>query len=172
MRALLRPGSPSAERVSVQVEFDLGLPPNFAKPPRAKGSRVSEAMSSVGQFHASFDLPMATRPNPKVPVDLGELRIDLLEEEVGEFREAVEQNDLVAIADALADILYVTYGAAITFGIDLDAVVREVHRSNMSKLGPDGRPILRADGKVLKPATYSPPEISRVLLDQPPLFLD
>lgn len=71
--------------------------------------------------------------------------------------------NLVAAADALADITYVTYGAADTWGFDLDAVVREVHRSNMTKLGEDGQPIRRADGKVLKGPAYEPPAIEPLL---------
>lgn len=101
-----------------------------------------------------------------VPDELVQLRIALLEEEVAEFARAARARDLVGIADALADIAYVTYGAAVTFGIDLDAVVAEVHRSNMSKLDQDGRPVLRADGKVLKSSRYSPPEIAAVLAAQ------
>jgi predicted HAD superfamily Cof-like phosphohydrolase len=103
---------------------------------------------------------------------LVQLRVDLLVEEVDEFRVASESADVVGIADALADIVYVAYGAAVTYGIDLDAVIREVHRSNMSKLGPTGKPVRRADGKILKPSTYSAPDVEGVLLDQPPLFTD
>ena len=69
-------------------------------------------------------------------------------EEVGKFVAASEKGDLVGIADALADIVYVVYGTALTYGLDLDAVLREVHRSNMSKLGSDGKPLIRDDGKV------------------------
>jgi len=91
------------------------------------------------------------------------LRCDLIDEEVSELHEGVLDRDLVSIADAIADILYVTYGMAAAFGMDADALFAEVHRSNMSKLGPDGKPIYREDGKILKPATYSPPNITGVL---------
>ncbi len=100
------------------------------------------------------------------------MRIELIREEFEEFKQAVANEDVVAIADALGDIVYVAYGAAITYGIDLDAVLREIHRANMSKLGPDGSPVLRQDGKVLKGDGYFPPDIRNTLLDQPPLFLD
>jgi predicted HAD superfamily Cof-like phosphohydrolase len=103
---------------------------------------------------------------------MGALRVELLREEFEEFKVAVVRQDTVAIADALADIVYVAYGSALTYGIDLDAVLREVHRANMSKLGADGKPMMREDGKVLKPPTYAGPNVGRVLLDQPPLFLD
>src|SRR5689334_10006208 len=110
---------------------------------------LSEPMQYVLQFHRAFGLPGAATPSQaEVPAALAELRIDLLVEEVQEFADAARSGDLVALADALADIAYVTYGAALTYGIDLDAVLREIHRSNMSKLGPDGRPVLRTDGKV------------------------
>lgn len=79
------------------------------------------------------------------------------------------EDDHVEVADALADIVYVAYGTALTYGIDLDAVLQEVHRSNMSKLGPDGRPILREDGKVLKGPGYFPPAIGEVLRTQRPI---
>lgn len=87
---------------------------------------------------------------------LAGLRVALLEEEVGEFVAASQRSDLVGIADALADIVYVVYGTALTYGIDLNAVLREVHRSNMSKLGQDGKPMLRDDGKVIKSELYFP----------------
>lgn len=137
--------------------------------PGVPGARLSEAMLSVGGFHQAFGLPRASLPNVDIPADLAKLRVDLLREEVGEFADATAARNIVGIADALADILYVAYGAAITYGIDLDAVLREVHRSNMSKLDEHGRPCYRADGKVLKSARYSPPDVSKVLLLQPPL---
>jgi predicted HAD superfamily Cof-like phosphohydrolase len=130
-------------------------------------------MQCVLEFHEAFGLPVAASPGEAaVPAALGELRIDLLVEEVQEFAIAARSGDLVALADALADIVYVTYGAALTYGIDLDAVLREIHRANMSKLGPDGRPVLRADGKVLKPPTYRPPNVGAVLAAQLPLPFD
>lgn len=121
--------------------------------------RLSEAMLSVGRFHQAFDLPRAVRPNAGVPDALAQLRVDLLVEEVREFADATAQRDLVGIADALADIVYVAYGAAVTYGINLDAALHEVHRSNMSKLDENGRPVYRADGKVLKSERYMPPDI-------------
>jgi predicted HAD superfamily Cof-like phosphohydrolase len=126
-------------------------------------------MLSVGGFHEAFGLPRANRPTMDIPAELAKLRVDLLMEEVGEFADATAAQDIVGIADALADILYVAYGAAVTYGIDLDAVVREVHRSNMSKLDEHGKPVYREDGKVLKSARYTPPDVSRVLLSQPQL---
>ena len=82
-----------------------------------------------------------------------DLRIDLIREELNELEEACDKGTLVDVADALADILYVTYGAGHTFGIDLDKCFAEVQRSNMSKLGEDGKPMYRKDGKVMKART-------------------
>ncbi|MDX1803044.1 MAG: nucleoside triphosphate pyrophosphohydrolase family protein [Alcanivorax sp.] len=143
----------------------------------------------VGDFHRAFSLPVET--SPLVPDDSTvRLRLALLLEEFHELAEAVCQQpdndqraflatlatarqqletladfkvDLVAVADALTDINYVTYGAGHTFGIDLDATCKEVHRSNMSKLGADGRPVKDARGKVLKGPNYSPPRLAGVL---------
>lgn len=129
----------------------------------------SAAMVSVLEFHSTFGLPVNTNPTLRIDSELGRLRIDLLEEEVGEFADATKRQDLTALADALGDIVYVAYGAAATYGIDLDSVLAEIHRSNMSKLGADGRPVYRNDGKVLKSPLYSPPDIATVLDQQLPL---
>ena len=138
-------------------------------PPTVQGDQLSEAMRLVACFHEAFALPRASKPGTDIPAELAKLRVDLLVEETGEFADATDRRDIVAIADALADIVYVAYGAAVTYGIDLDAALREVHRSNMSKLDDRGRPIYRDDGKVLKSARYTPPDIKSVLSHQPPL---
>ena len=103
---------------------------------------------------------MRDSPTVEVGADQVELRLALIEEEVGELAAAARADDLVGVADALADIVYVAYGTAHVYGIDLDAVLDEVHASNMTKLGADGRPIRRADGKVLKGPAYVPPDIA------------
>jgi predicted HAD superfamily Cof-like phosphohydrolase len=126
-------------------------------------------MAFVARFHEAFGLPRAPRPDVGIPAELAKLRVDLLVEETGEFADASARSDIVAIADALADIVYVAYGTAVTYGIDLDAALREVHRSNMSKLDDQGRPVYREDGKVLKSACYTPPDIRGILSRQPPL---
>lgn len=122
-----------------------------------------EIAAAVAEFHRSFNLPMRRFPSPEIEDDLAKLRVALLEEEVDEFVTASEKGDLVGIADALADIVYVVYGTALTYGIDLHSVLREVHRSNMSKLDADGKPLIREDGKVLKSERYFPPDIASVL---------
>lgn len=103
----------------------------------------------------------ATLPNQKTR----ELRYELIREELEELRDAIDKTDLVEIADALTDILYVTYGAGHAFGIDLDTCYTEVHRSNMSKLGEDGKPVHREDGKVMKGPGYRPPNLIPVILN-------
>ena len=123
------------------------MPTNF--------ENVKLFMKTFGQEVKEYpDLP---------PEEVVDLRLDLINEEVGELCEAVERDDMTEIADALTDILYVTYGMGAALGIDLDKCFEEVHRSNMSKLGEDGKPMYREDGKVLKSKNYSPPDLTSVL---------
>ncbi len=91
------------------------------------------------------------------------LRIDLIKEELTELEEAIKNNDLTEVADALTDLLYVTYGAGHAFGINLDKCFEEVQNSNMSKLGEDGKPIYNEDGKVMKGPNYFKPDLSKYL---------
>ena len=91
------------------------------------------------------------------------LRVDLIEEELDELKEAIANDDLVEVADALTDLLYVVYGAGAAFGINLDACFHEVHSSNMSKLGEDGKPIYREDGKVMKGPNFREPALRDIL---------
>ena len=97
-----------------------------------------------------------------------ELRIDLIEEELGELKDGILLGDgtLVDVADALTDLLYVIYGAGHSFGINLDKCFEEVHNSNMSKLGNDGKPIYREDGKILKGKNFREPNLKEVLNEQ------
>ena len=92
-----------------------------------------------------------------------QLRIDLIEEELNELKEAVKNNNIVEAADALTDILYVTYGAGHSFGVDLDKCFDEVQRSNMSKLGVDGKPIYNESGKVMKGPDYFAPDLKKII---------
>ena len=91
------------------------------------------------------------------------LRIDLIKEELEELTEAMQDENLLEVADALTDILYVTYGAGHAFGIDLDKCFEEVQNSNMSKLGEDGKPIYNEAGKVMKGPNYFKPDLSKYL---------
>ena len=91
------------------------------------------------------------------------LRVDLIKEELSEFEEAIAKNDIKEVADALTDILYVTYGAGHAFGINLDRCFEEVQNSNMSKLGSDGKPIYNDKGKVMKGPKYFKPNLEKFL---------
>lgn len=129
---------------------------------RSPTMSVSSVNAMVGEFHRAFDVEEATSPEfPELAVAW--LREHLIAEEAEEFTDAVAASDLIGYADALADLAYVTYGAARVAGIDLDVIIEEVHRSNMSKILPGGEIIKRSDGKVLKPPGYSPPDISKAL---------
>lgn len=121
----------------------------------------STVARKVRKFHKKFGVKSSPVPDLG-SFELQDLRLSLVEEEVMELREAIYSDDLVEVADALGDILYVVYGAADVFGIPLDKVVKEIHRSNMSKL-ENGKPIYREDGKVLKGSKFFPPNLSRVL---------
>ena len=92
-----------------------------------------------------------------------QLRIDLIEEELNELKEAIKNKDIVEVADALTDILYVTYGAGHSFGVNLDECFDEVQRSNMSKLGEDGKPIYNDSGKVMKGTNYFAPNLKKIV---------
>ncbi len=123
----------------------------------------SRIAGQVETFHRLNDLPVRSAPTAAVGGTQLHLRLALIEEEVAELRAAAVAGDLVGVADALADIVYVAYGTALVYGVDLDAVLDEVHASNMTKLGADGRPVRRADGKILKGPDYRPPDVKSVL---------
>jgi predicted HAD superfamily Cof-like phosphohydrolase/3'-phosphoadenosine 5'-phosphosulfate sulfotransferase (PAPS reductase)/FAD synthetase len=116
----------------------------------------------VRAFHTAFDIPILPAPTFPAP-DRIAMRLRILDEERQELTDAIEAGDLVEVADALTDMSYLVYGTALEFGIDLNPCFREVHRSNMSKLGHDGKPILRADGKVMKGPNYSRPNLAPLL---------
>ena len=105
--------------------------------------------SKVGTFMKTFGQEVKFKPSLSTE-KINKLRIDLIKEELEELTEAINNKDLLEVADALTDILYVTYGAGHAFGIDLDQCFEEVQNSNMSKLGNDGKPIYNDQGKVMK----------------------
>lgn len=113
----------------------------------------------VGEFMEAFGQEVKDAPEIP-PLEVVDLRYELIAEELEEFSRAVAKNDLTGVADALTDLLYVVYGAGHAFGIDLDLTFNIVHDSNMSKLRPDGKPIYRDDGKVMKGPNYVPPDLS------------
>lgn len=122
---------------------------------------TSHITTAVRAFHTTFGLAVRDQPNVAVPEV--ELRLRMLREELRELHTALRHGDVVEVADALGDIVYLAFGDAETYGIDLDAVVAEIQRSNMSKLGPDGRPMYREDGKVAKGPAYFAPDLPQVL---------
>lgn len=113
----------------------------------------------VLEFHRHFGLPARSTPVDRLPQAEVDLRRRLLTEEYREYLVAADADDLVSVADALADMVYVIYGTALHYGIDLDGVLAEVHRSNMTKTGHDG-------GKATKGPGYQPPDIAAVLNTQ------
>ena len=116
----------------------------------------------VGMFMKTFGQEVKVKPSLCIE-KINKLRISLINEELEEFKEAVKKDDLKEVADALTDILYVTYGAGHAFGINLDKCFDEVQQSNMSKLGKDGKPIYNESGKVMKGPNYFKPDLSRFL---------
>jgi len=120
---------------------------------------------SVKKFMETFGQEIkekATFPSEKIM----NLRLELIKEELVELEDALSKKDIKEVADALTDILYVTYGAGHAFGINLDKCFKEVQSSNMSKLGNDGKPIYNDNGKVLKGPNYFKPDLSKFLNDQ------
>ena len=118
-------------------------------------NKVKTFMNTYGQ---------EIKESPEFPDSkIVQLRIDLIQEELNELKEAINNNDIVEVADALTDILYVTYGAGHSFGVNLDSCFNEVQNSNMSKLGEDGKPIYNDSGKVMKGSNYFKPNIKKII---------
>ena len=114
----------------------------------------------VKKFMKTFGQKVITKPQFPDEKTMN-LRFDLIQEELNELKQAMNTKDLKEIADALTDILYVTYGAGYAYGIDLDQCFKEVQRANMSKLGEDGKPIYNEQGKVMKGPNYTKPDLSK-----------
>ena len=118
----------------------------------------------VGLFMSTFGQEVKKKSelsNEKI----NSLRLSLIQEELDELNKAIKENDILEVADALTDILYVTYGAGHAFGINLDKCFDEVQKSNMSKLGKDGKPIYNEHGKVMKGPDYFKPDLSKFLVN-------
>jgi len=118
-------------------------------------NKVKTFMNTYGQN---------VKEKPSIPDEkIVQLRIALIEEELNELKEAINNNNIVEVADALTDILYVTYGAGHSFGVDLDKCFDEVQNSNMSKLGENGKPIYNESGKVMKGPNYFAPNLKKII---------
>ena len=116
--------------------------------------------NKVGIFMKTFGQEVKSKPSFSTD-KINKLRIDLIKEELDELKEAMDNNDLLEVADALTDILYVTYGAGHAFGINLDKCFDEVQNSNMSKLSVNGEPIYNESGKVMKGPNYFRPDLTK-----------
>ena len=116
--------------------------------------------NKVRTFMETFGQDVKTKPSFNTD-KVNKLRFDLIKEELDELKEAMKNKDLLEVADALTDILYVTYGAGHAFGVDLDKCFEEVQSSNMSKLGEDGKPIYNEKGKVIKGPKYFKPNLNK-----------
>ena len=118
----------------------------------------------VGLFMSAFG--QEVKKKSELSSDkINTLRLSLIQEELDELTKAIKENDILEVADALTDILYVTYGAGHAFGINLDKCFEEVQKSNMSKLGKDGKPIYNEHGKVMKGPDYFKPDLSKFLIN-------
>ena len=122
---------------------------------------MSNMYNDVKDFHIAFGQRVGEKPELPSPIERS-LRKNLLTEEFNEYLDAEQENDIVEIADALADIIYIACGTAVSYGIPLDTIFDEVHNSNMAKL-VDGKVIRRSDGKIQKPEGWMPPNIANIL---------
>ncbi len=126
---------------------------------------MKNKIKAVQEFHESFGLGVSHSPVAKLSAQKLKLRFDLMDEENKEYLEAAENNDLIEVADALGDMLYILCGTILEHGMQykIEEVFNEIQRSNMSKLGADGKPIYREDGKVMKGPSYFKPNIESIL---------
>ncbi len=126
---------------------------------------MKDKIKAVQEFHESFGLGISHSPVARLSAEKLKLRFDLMDEENKEYLEAAENDDLVEVADALGDMLYILCGTILEHGMQykIEEVFNEIQRSNMSKLGSDGKPIYREDGKVLKGPSYFKPNIGSIL---------
>ena len=126
---------------------------------------MKKRIAAVHDFHTAFKLGIKNAPTANIGEDRNMLRYNLMKEENEEYLEAAQNNDLVEVADALGDMLYILCGTIIEHGMQdkIVEVFNEIQRSNMSKLGEDGKPIYREDGKVLKGPNYFKPNIASIL---------
>ena len=126
---------------------------------------MQKQLNLVQDFHDLYELSYSHKLNADLGVVKSKLRFDLMKEENEEYLQAVENKNLVEIADALGDMLYILCGTILEHGLQhkIEAVFDEIHRSNLSKLDANGKPIYRSDGKVLKGPNYFKPEIAKIL---------
>ena len=126
---------------------------------------MKKQLNHVEKFHDTFRIPNEYTPKATISNDLIDLRFKLMAEENEEYLEAAKNGDLVEVADALGDMMYILCGTILSHGMQhkIEEVFEEIQRSNMSKLGEDGKPIYREDGKVLKGPNYFKPNIAKII---------
>ena len=126
---------------------------------------IEKPINSVKKFHDAFNIDVSDSPTVDLPLDKIELRFKLMSEENKEYFEAAKNKDLIEIADALGDMLYILCGTILTHGMQhkIEEIFDAIQESNMSKLGIDGKPIYRKDGKVLKGPNYFKPDLKKIL---------
>ena len=126
---------------------------------------IKKELDAVKLFHKKFNIDYLDKPSAKIPEKIKELRFKLMEEENLEYLKATKDNDIIEIADALGDMLYILCGTIISHGLQykIEQIFQEIQNSNMSKLGENGKPIYREDGKVLKGPNYFKPDIGKIL---------
>lgn len=126
---------------------------------------MQNKLKSVAEFHKAFGLNVRQKPTTNLSDALITLRFKLMEEENSEYLQAARDKNLTEVADALGDMLYILCGTIIEHGLQhkIEEVFNEIHRSNMSKLDENGKPIYREDGKVMKGANYFPPDIQKII---------
>ena len=126
---------------------------------------IKKPVEAVTAFHQAFGLNVSTNPTVDLPEEIKKLRYNLMKEENEEYLEAIKNDDLVEVADALGDMLYILCGTIISHGLQdkMESIFNEIQRSNMSKLDSNGKPIYREDGKVMKGPHYFKPNIAAIL---------
>ena len=127
---------------------------------------IKKPIEAVTKFHESYGLGIEHTPNANLPKNISELRFNLMKEENEEYLQAAQDQDLIEIGDALGDMLYILCGTIIAHGFQdkIESIFDEIQRSNMSKLGADGKPIFRKDGKVMKGPNYFKPNLKKILV--------
>ena len=127
---------------------------------------IKKPIEAVTKFHESYGLGIEHTPKANLPKNISELRFNLMKEENEEYLQASRDEDLIEIGDALGDMLYILCGTIIAHGFQdkMESIFDEIQRSNMSKLGADGKPIYRKDGKVMKGPNYFKPDLKKILL--------
>jgi predicted HAD superfamily Cof-like phosphohydrolase len=127
---------------------------------------IKKSIEAVTKFHKSYGLGIERTPKANLPENISELRFSLMKEENEEYLQAAQDKDLIEIGDALGDMLYILCGTIIAHGFQdkIESIFDEIQRSNMSKLGADGKPIFRKDGKVMKGPNYFKPDLKKILL--------